>query len=72
MSYINANEILPKELISEIQKYVNGVNLYIPKLPEKKKSDNRYRQEIRLLMTCFRKWWEKIIYVRITGNILVK
>lgn len=28
MSYINANDILPKELINEIQKYVQGVNLY--------------------------------------------
>lgn len=36
MSYINANVILPKELINEIQKYVQGVNLYIPKIPEKK------------------------------------
>ncbi len=29
MSYINADIVLPKELIKEIQKYVNGVNLYI-------------------------------------------
>lgn len=37
MSYINANDILPKELINEIQKYVQGVNLYIPKIFDKKK-----------------------------------
>ena len=35
MSYINANEILPKELIDEIQRYVQGVNLYIPKIFDK-------------------------------------
>ncbi len=34
MSYINAKSVLPREMIKEIQKYVNGVNLYIPKVPE--------------------------------------
>lgn len=28
--YINANEVLPKRLISEIQKYVKGRHIYIP------------------------------------------
>ncbi len=45
MSYINANDILPMELINEIQKYVQGVNLYIPKIPEKK-SDSSYKYEL--------------------------
>ena len=45
MSYINANDILPLELINEIQKYVQGVNLYIPKIP-KKKSDSSYKYEL--------------------------
>lgn len=36
MSYINANDILPMGLMNEIQRYVQGVNLYIPKIPEKK------------------------------------
>lgn len=30
MKYVNASEILPKELISEIQKYVEGNIIYIP------------------------------------------
>lgn len=30
MSYIKAEDILPKELIEEIQKYVDGRNIYIP------------------------------------------
>ena len=30
MKYVNAMEILPKELISEIQKYVEGNIIYIP------------------------------------------
>lgn len=30
MSYIKAEEILPKELIETIQQYVSGKNIYIP------------------------------------------
>ncbi|MDP4085528.1 MAG: CD3324 family protein [Bacillota bacterium] len=32
MKYINANKVLPEKLIMEIQKYVQGETLYIPKL----------------------------------------
>ena len=46
MSYINANDILPKELINEIQKYVQGVNLYIPMIFDKKKTDSEYKKEL--------------------------
>lgn len=31
MKYINAYKILPEQLISEIQKYVQGETIYIPK-----------------------------------------
>lgn len=31
MNYINAAEILPENLIKEIQTYIDGVVLYIPK-----------------------------------------
>jgi len=31
MKYINATNILPEKLITEIQKYVQGETLYIPK-----------------------------------------
>ena len=31
MKYINANKVLPEKLIEEIQKYVQGATLYIPK-----------------------------------------
>lgn len=31
MAYVKANTILPKKLISEIQKYVQGETIYIPK-----------------------------------------
>ncbi|WML42394.1 hypothetical protein RCG19_20310 [Neobacillus sp. OS1-2] len=34
MKYVNASNILPDKLLAEIQKYVQGETLYIPK-PEK-------------------------------------
>lgn len=32
MSYIRAEEVLPKELIETIQQYVNGKSIYIPSI----------------------------------------
>jgi len=34
MSYINATDVLPKVLVEEIQKYVDGQLLYIPRKNE--------------------------------------
>ena len=48
MSYINADIVLPKELIKEIQKYVNGVNLYIPKVPEAKRACSSSRRSVSI------------------------
>ena len=31
MSYINAENVLPRKLVEEIQKYVDGQLLYIPR-----------------------------------------
>ncbi|WP_102029055.1 CD3324 family protein [Salirhabdus sp. Marseille-P4669] len=31
MNYVKANAVLPEELLKEIQKYVQGETLYIPK-----------------------------------------
>ena len=46
MSYINAKSVLPNEMIEEIQKYVNGVNLYIPKVPETNSTCSNYKLEL--------------------------
>lgn len=46
MSYINAESVLPKEMIEEIQKYVNGVDLYIPKIPETNSACSDYKLEL--------------------------
>lgn len=37
MKYKNASHVLPDELLKEIQKYVTGEVMYIPKTKEKKK-----------------------------------
>ena len=37
MRYLNASEVLPDELLREIQKYTQGETLYIPKENERKK-----------------------------------
>lgn len=37
MKYLNASEILPDELLSEIQKYTQGEVIYIPRKQERRK-----------------------------------
>ena len=37
MSYKKATEVIPEELLQELQKYVHGEYVYIPKLENKKK-----------------------------------
>lgn len=38
MSYKNAGDILPEKLLTEIQQYIDGVCLYIPRKEESKRS----------------------------------
>ena len=47
MGYTNAGVVLPDALIREIQRYVNGISLYIPQVKRKKAELNPYRCEIR-------------------------
>lgn len=35
MSYVNADDVLPKILVEEIQKYIDGQLIYIPRKNEK-------------------------------------
>lgn len=35
MSYVNADDVLPKFLLEEIQKYIDGQLIYIPRKNEK-------------------------------------
>ena len=50
MSYIKAEEILPEELIRQIQEYVDGVYLYIPRKPGTRHhwgQETGYRAELK-------------------------
>ena len=50
MSYIKAEKLLPKELVEQIQKYADGVCIYIPRKEENRRSwgDNTgFKKDIR-------------------------
>lgn len=49
MKYINANEILPKPLIKELQNYVQGGYVYVPIKTDERKNwgeQSGYRLEL--------------------------
>lgn len=50
MRYQKAEDILPAELLAEVQKYADGVYLYIPRRADHRQSwgnSTRYREELR-------------------------
>lgn len=50
MRYQKAEDVLPAELLAEIQRYTDGVYLYIPRRSDHRKSwgnSTRYREELR-------------------------
>ena len=50
MSYIKAEEILPEELIRQIQEYVDGAYIYIPRKPGTRRKwgqETDYRAELK-------------------------
>ena len=50
MSYIKAEEILPEELIRQIQEYADGVYIYIPRKPGTRHAwgqETLYRAELK-------------------------
>ncbi len=58
MSYIKANDILPEDLIHQIQEYVDGVLIYIPRKqgtrqPWGQKTD--YKSELNIRNELIRK-----------------
>ena len=51
MSYIKAEEILPEELIRQIQEYADGVYIYIPRKPgtrHKWGQETDYKAELKI------------------------
>ena len=58
MSYIKAEEILPEELIRQIQQYADGVYLYIPRKPGTRHpwgQDTAYKAELNIRNSRIRK-----------------
>ena len=52
MSYIKAEEILPEELIRQIQEYADGVYIYIPRKPGTRHpwgQETDYKAELKAL-----------------------
>ncbi len=50
MRYLKAEDVLPAQLLAEVQKYADGVYLYIPRRPDHRKSwgnSTRYREELQ-------------------------
>lgn len=50
MSYINVNQVLPKEVIELIQSYVDGQYIYIPRKDETRKEwgqNTRTKEDLR-------------------------
>ena len=51
MSYIKAEEILPEELIRQIQEYADGIYIYIPRKPGTRHAWGQatdYRTELKI------------------------
>ena len=51
MSYIKAEDILPEELLEQIQQYVDGKSIYIPRKAEERREwggSTPYKEELRL------------------------
>ncbi len=49
MRYIKAEDVLPEALVEQIQQYVDGVSLYIPRKPENRRpwgGGTDYRREL--------------------------
>ena len=57
MSYIKAEEILPEELIRQIQEYADGVYIYIPRKPGSRHpwgQETDYKAELKSRNECIR------------------
>ena len=51
MSYIKAEDILPEALIRQIQEYIDGVYIYIPRKPGTRRTwgqETGYRAELKI------------------------
>lgn len=69
MSYVRAEDVLPKELIETIQQYVNGTNIYIPCLEKKVWGSQTVTKQYYKIRNCeICKKYEAGITTRIHAN----
>jgi len=57
VSYIKAEEVLPEELIRQIQEYIDGVYIYIPRKPGTRHNwgqETDYKAELKVRNDCIR------------------
>ena len=57
MSYIKAEEVLPEELIRQIQEYADGLYIYIPRKPGTRHAwgqETNYKAELKARNACIR------------------
>ena len=50
MRYLKAEDVLPAELLAQVQRYADGVYLYIPRRADHRQnwgSSTRYREELQ-------------------------
>ena len=72
MRYIRAEDVLPKNLIDEIQRYADGVTLYIPRKAENRRDrgcSTDYRRELAKRNAAIRE--EKAVGIS-TGELAEK
>ena len=58
MSYIKAEDILPEALIRQIQEYIDGAYIYIPRKPGTRHAwgqETDYRTELNVRNNCIRR-----------------
>ncbi len=60
MNYISAKDVLPMEIIKQIQCYVDGQIIYIPKSEPKKKGRKKQRTYNKKM--CHVKMWHIFYY----------
>lgn len=71
MRYIRAEDVLPKNLIDEIQRYADGVTLYIPRKAENRRgwgSGTEYRTELEMRNAAIREEKKTGISTRILAE----
>ncbi len=74
MSYYKVTEVLPKHIIREIQKYVDGHSIYIPKKPDNKKNWAKIRKPYRFSKREMSRYilniWRDILLLNFQKNII--